>query len=66
MKDKLLYTNNNMMCNSSIRPDCIKGNANTCCLYCNIIEKCQKENKAKTKPCTMNIVSTDEYCPYAI
>jgi hypothetical protein len=73
-KEKLTYTNGNYFCSSELRPDCIKGlsknrsgeTGNLCCLFCDLIEKCQHENKSKTKPCTANIVSPDDYCPYAV
>ena len=71
MKEKLQFTGNNYFCSSEIRPkNCLKSKSkdgfNGCCLYCNIVEKCQQENKTRTQPCTLSIVSADEYCPYAI
>lgn len=66
MSDLLKYTSGNYFCSSQVRPSCLKTNTNQCCLYCNMIEKCQEQNKSKTKPCTADIVSLDEYCPYSV
>lgn len=63
--EKLKFTNNNYFCGASERPDCLKS-TNLCCLYCDLINKCMKENKKKIKPCTANIISPDEWCDFSI
>lgn len=71
MKEILQFTGNNYFCSSSVRPkNCIKAKSkegyNGCCLFCTMIGQCKLENKTGTQPCTLNVVSADEYCPYSI
>lgn len=65
-KEKLQFTNGNYFCSSKLRPDCLKEATNSCCLYCDIIAKCQHENKSKVKPCTADIISMDEWCEFSL
>ena len=63
--EKLKFTNNNLLCGATKRPDCLK-TTNLCCLYCNTISRCIELNKSKVKPCTANIIGIDEYCDLSI
>ena len=65
-KEKLKFTNGNYFCGAKVRPDCLKESQNTCCLYCDSIVKCQELNKSKTKPCTADIISPDEWCEFSL
>ena len=65
-KDKLQFTNGNYFCGAKTRPDCLKKDINQCCLYCDLIAKCQTENKSKIKPCTADIISPDEWCEFSL
>lgn len=65
-KEKLQFTNGNYFCGATQRPDCLRKAENTCCLYCNEINKCQELNKSKIKPCTADIICMDEYCEFSL